>query len=94
MSRNSKALMAKCFQMTMSGDENHLSGQNWMFNAGPALSLNRESSVGAFDRSTGTEPFRLFIRLAPAFFGSGLNLDFSNISVHRGRESEKDIVLQ
>jgi hypothetical protein len=49
---------------------------------------------GAFDRSTGTEPFRLFIRLAPAFFGSGLNLDFSNISVHRGRESEKDIVLQ
>jgi hypothetical protein len=35
----------------MSGDEIHLSGQNWMFNAGPALSLNRESSVGAFDRS-------------------------------------------
>jgi hypothetical protein len=59
--RNSKALMAKCFQMTMSGDETHLSRQNWMFNAGPALSLYRESSVGAFDRSTGAELFRLFI---------------------------------
>jgi hypothetical protein len=23
-----------------------------------------------------------------------INLDFSNISVHRGRESEKDVVLQ
>jgi hypothetical protein len=23
-----------------------------------------------------------------------LSLDFSNISVHRGRESEKDVVLQ
>ena|ERR1700692_4814295 len=54
----------------MSGDEIHLSGQNWIFNAGPALSLYRESSVGAFDRSTGTEPFRLFIRLALAFLGS------------------------
>jgi O-methyltransferase involved in polyketide biosynthesis len=25
---------------------------------------------------------------------AGSNLDFSNISVHRGRESEKDVVLQ
>jgi hypothetical protein len=45
--------------MTMSGDEIHLSGQNWIFNAGPALSLYRESSVGAFDRSTGTNRFGL-----------------------------------
>jgi hypothetical protein len=37
--------MAKCFQMTISGDEKHLSGQSWMFNAGPALSLYRQSSV-------------------------------------------------
>jgi hypothetical protein len=56
----------------MSGDEKHLSGQNRMFNAGPALSLYRQIIGGAFDRSTGTEPFRLFIRLAPAFLGSGL----------------------
>jgi hypothetical protein len=27
-------------------------------------------------------------------FLDGVNLDFSNISVHRGRESEKDVVLQ
>jgi hypothetical protein len=27
-------------------------------------------------------------------FSRSPNLDFSNISVHRGRESEKDIVLQ
>jgi hypothetical protein len=26
--------------------------------------------------------------------GKGVSLDFSNISVHRGRESEKDVVLQ
>jgi len=31
-----------------------------------------------------------FLSLLPV----GLSLDFSNISVHRGRESEKDVVLQ
>jgi hypothetical protein len=45
--------MAKCFQMTISGDEKHLSGQSWMFNAGPALSLYRQIIGGAFDRSAG-----------------------------------------
>jgi hypothetical protein len=45
-------------------------GRRSLFNAGPALSLYRESSVGAFDRSTGTGPFRPFIRLALAFLGS------------------------
>jgi hypothetical protein len=32
--------------------------------------------------------------LITSFIGMASSLDFSNISVHRGRESEKDVVLQ
>jgi hypothetical protein len=47
---------------------------------------------------TGISPYKAAQSTAPRSACSrerqGVSLDFSNISVHRGRESEKDIVLQ